>query len=174
MAVDDNKKRKVNTGGVATNTHTHSSSQQVLEHLSCLPASILSRTTHTNEHTWSTPWMVVTAKHCATSPETHVPFYYALHTNTKRVTTGSVPFHFTSLASLSLTLRPSSVSFFSTTPFHLCFLLSFFSCFLSSTLFTPSSHPLAHFLLFLLPPSLCWFPTVSLQLFLFHTQHFST
>lgn len=98
--------------------------------------------------------MVVTAKHCATSPETHVPFYYAFHTNTKRVTTGSVPFHFTSLASLSLTLHPSSVSFFSSSPFLLCsifFLLSFFSCFLSLTL-TLSSHPLAHFLVSVVPP----------------------
>lgn len=176
MAVDDNKKRKVNTGGVATNTHMHSSSQQVLEHLSCLPVSILSRTTHTNEHTWSTPWMVVTAKHCATSPETHVPFYYAFHTNTKRVTTGSVPFHFTSLASLSLTLHPSSVSFFSSSPFLLCSIFFFIILFFLFSFF--NSHPLfssfSTFSSFCCPPLLCWFATVSLQLFLFHTQHFST
>lgn len=91
--------------------------------------------------------MVVTAKHCATSPETHVPFHYAFHTNTKRVTTGSVPFHFTSLASLSLTLHPSSVSFFSSSPFLLCsiffiilfFLFSFFDSFFSHPLFSSFS-----------------------------------
>lgn len=84
--------------------------------------------------------MVVTAKHCATSPETHVPFYYAFHTNTKRVTTGSVPFHFTSLASLSLTLHPSSVSFFSSSPFLLCSIFFFIILFFLFSFF--NSHPL--------------------------------
>lgn len=101
--------------------------------------------------------MVVTAKHCATSPETHVPFYYAFHTNTKRVTTGSVPFHFTSLASLSLTLHPSSVSFFSSSPFLLCSIFFFIILFfLFSLTLTLSSHPLAHFLVSVVPPPPCF------------------
>lgn len=89
-------------------------------------------------------------------------------------------FHFTSRHWLLFPLHCILLLSLSSPPLHFfCapyFLLSFFSCFLSLTLFslTLSSHPLAHFLVSVVPPLLCWFPTVSLQLFLFHTQRFST
>lgn len=112
--------------------------------------------------------MVVTAKHCATSPETHVPFYYAFHTNTKRVTTGSVPFHFTSLASLSLTLHPSSVSFFSSSPFLLCSIFFFIILFFLFSFF--NSHPL--FSSFSTFSSFCCPPPRFVDLPLSHCSYF--
>lgn len=77
-AVDANSNRKVTTEGVKTNPpqpiHSrYASSQQALEHLSYLPASIPSAI-HTHP-----------VKGCDSSTpshrETHVPFLYASHTN---------------------------------------------------------------------------------------------